>query len=169
MCEQKGKNSIQKQLYTEHTETVQRYLTQNVLPAIQAVTERSSNPTKQLEEIKFRWDNHNTMNTWYAKFLCHLDKIYATNYKKPSLTNKSLEIFKTHVYEHIKFGAKDAILALIEKERDGEFINKTLIRSIVRLYEEMGMGELDVYTNDLVSYFFAFTSFAVFLINIEQI
>ena len=149
MCEQKGQNSLLEHLYNVHTETIQRYLTHNVLPAIKTVAEHSADPTKQLEEIKFRWDNHTIMNKWYAKFFSPLDVKYTTNYRVPSLTDKSLNIFKSHIFEHIKVGAKDAILALIEKERDGEIVNKTIIKSIVRLYKEMGMGQLDVYTSDL--------------------
>ena len=74
----------------------------------------------------------------------------------PSLADKSLNIFKTHVYEHIKVGTMDAILGLIEKERDGEIVNKKMIKCVVGLYVKMGMGELDVYESDFVSFFFMF-------------
>merc|ERR1712154_567471 len=96
-------------------------------------------PTTLLEEIKFRWDNHLTMNKWYAKFFSPLDRIYAENYRKPTLTEKSLDIFKTDVYAHISTSTKDAILSLIKKDRDGEIINKALVKSIVRMYEAMVM------------------------------
>ena len=68
MCQQRG--GLLEQIDTAHTEAIKRYLTYSVLPAIQAVAQRSAaDPTKLLEEIKFRWDNHKTMNKWYAKFL----------------------------------------------------------------------------------------------------
>ena len=41
------------------------------------------------------------------------------------------------------------ILALINQERDGEIIDKALIKSIVELYEGIGMGSLDSYSQDL--------------------
>ena len=41
-----------------------------------------------------------------------------------------------------------AILALIDKERDGAVVDRGLIRQCVQLFEGMGMGSLDVYTQD---------------------
>ena len=159
MCQQRG--GLLEQIDTAHTEAIKRYLTYSVLPAIQAVAQRSAaDPRKLLEEIKFRWDNHKTMNKWYAKFLrLNHSTMYHVKYQgeeAPSLADKSLNIFKTHVYEHIKVGTMDAILGLIEKERDGEIVNKKMIKCVVGLYVKMGMGELDVYESDFVSFFFMF-------------
>jgi cullin 1 len=53
------------------------------------------------------------------------------------------------VYDQMKGETTDAILALINDEREGKIIDKSLIRSIVELYESMGMGNLDHYANDL--------------------
>lgn len=42
-----------------------------------------------------------------------------------------------------------AILGLINEEREGKNVDKSLIESIVELYEGMGMGSLDSYNADL--------------------
>jgi cullin 1 len=42
-----------------------------------------------------------------------------------------------------------AILGLINDEREGKIIDKSLVKSIVELYESMGMGSLDAYNADL--------------------
>ena len=87
MCEQRVPNSLLKQMYTAHTETIKRYLTQSVLPAIQAVAQGSSDPTKQLEEMKFRW-------LWIK-----LDYRYTSHYiGVPSLTEKVLWIYSKLIF-----------------------------------------------------------------------
>ncbi len=91
------------------------------------------------------------MNKWYSKFFTYLDRFYVKHHSLPSLSQAGLTAFKTHIYEHVKVGAKDAIIELIDKERDGGIIEKDLILNTVKLYEAMGMGSLDTYNNDLVS------------------
>lgn len=42
-----------------------------------------------------------------------------------------------------------AILGLTNEEREGKIIDKSLVKSVVELYESMGMGSLDAYNLDL--------------------
>ena len=113
----------------------------------------SGGTTEFLEELIFRWENHIIMNKWYSKFFTYLDRFYVKHNSLPSLSQAGLTAFKTHVYEHVKFSAKNAIIDLIDKERDGEIIKKDLIKNTVKLFESMGMGTLDAYSNDLVRIF----------------
>lgn len=91
------------------------------------------------------------MNKWYSKFFTYLDRFYVKHHSLPSLSQAGLTAFKIHIYEHVKVGAKDAVIELIDKERDGEIIKKDLIKNTVKLYEAMGMGSLDAYKADLES------------------
>ena len=144
-----GKPNYSKEVYKKHGETIQSYLERTVLPAIQTVG--GSDSVALLKELKFRWKNHIIMNGWYCKVFDVLDRYHAKHHKLPSLRQVGLIAFKTHVYEHVKVGAKDAVIELIYKERDGEIIKKDLIKNAVEIYETMGMGSLDVYEADLVS------------------
>eukprot|EP00551_Chaetoceros_affinis_P004152 CAMPEP_0203684170 /NCGR_PEP_ID=MMETSP0090-20130426/47900_1 /ASSEMBLY_ACC=CAM_ASM_001088 /TAXON_ID=426623 /ORGANISM="Chaetoceros affinis, Strain CCMP159" /LENGTH=739 /DNA_ID=CAMNT_0050553337 /DNA_START=190 /DNA_END=2409 /DNA_ORIENTATION=+ len=147
MCTQRAPYNHSQQLYTRHGETIQAYLETKVLPAIQE--KGSSGGVPLLEELKFRWENHTIMNKWYSKFFTYLDRFYVKHHSLPSLSQAGLTAFKTNIYEHVKVGAKDAIIELIDKERDGEIIKKDLILNTVKLYEAMGMGSLETYNNDL--------------------
>lgn len=60
-----------------------------------------------------------------------------------------LNHFKTEIYEQIKDRSTPAIILLVDLERNGEAINCALVKSIVEMYESMGMGNLDLYINDL--------------------
>lgn len=50
---------------------------------------------------------------------------------------------------NVKDNTTSSIISLIDEEREGEIIDKTLVKNIVELYEQMGMGTLDSYTSDL--------------------
>ena len=45
--------------------------------------------------------------------------------------------FPDHVYEEIKQKAKEAVLQLIEKEREGELVDKTLLKNILSIFIEV--------------------------------
>lgn len=67
----------------------------------------------------------------------------------PTLNQAGLKQFKERIYEEIKREGTRAIIGLIDQEREGSMVDKTLIKKIVELYENIGMGNLDSYTNDL--------------------
>jgi len=67
----------------------------------------------------------------------------------PTLEQAGLRHFKEEIYMNVKDNTTTAIISLIDEEREGEIIDKTLVKNIIELYEQMGMGSLDSYTNDL--------------------
>lgn len=48
----------------------------------------------------------------------------------------------------LKGRAKDAILSAIEKERDGEQIDRVLLKNVLAIFIEVGMGGNECYEND---------------------
>jgi len=65
------------------------------------------------------------------------------------LSQAGLRHFKENIYEEIKRESTNAIIELIDQEREGNMIDKTLIKTNIELYENIGMGNLESYTNDL--------------------
>lgn len=53
-----------------------------------------------------------------------------------------------HVYAELKKKTKDALLALIEKEREGEAIDRSLVKNVLGIFIEVGMGTMDCYQKD---------------------
>merc|ERR1719253_594595 len=147
MCTQRSPYNWSRDLYQRHGETIETYLTTNVLPALRDKTGQGG--TILLSELKHRWQNHQIMNKWLKKFFTYLDRYYVKHHSLPTLSQAGLRHFKTHIYDEVKGDATAAILASINDEREGKIIDKTLIKSIVELYENMGMGSLDSYTLDL--------------------
>lgn len=52
------------------------------------------------------------------------------------------------VYSDMKRKARDAILQLIELEREGEQIDRTLLKNILGIFQEVGMGQMTCYQQD---------------------
>ena len=48
--------------------------------------------------------------------------------------------------------AKDAILALMEKERDGQQVDRAMLKNVLGIFIEVGMGSMENYQNDFESF-----------------
>lgn len=53
-----------------------------------------------------------------------------------------------YVYVELKSRACDAILDLVARERDGEIIDRSLIKNVLDIFIEVGMGNMDNYEAD---------------------
>lgn len=54
--------------------------------------------------------------------------------------------------------AKDAVLLLIEKERNGEQIERTMLKNVLGIFIEVGMGSMDNYQNDFETFLLTATA-----------
>lgn len=62
------------------------------------------------------------------------------------------------VYAEIKKKAKDAVLKLIECERDGEQINRPLVKNVLGIFQEVGMSSMDKYEHDFEDFLLSETA-----------
>ncbi|KDO35014.1 hypothetical protein SPRG_01077 [Saprolegnia parasitica CBS 223.65] len=143
MCTQRTPYNWSAQLYTRHGETFTEYLRTKVLPELQ-----NQHDEFLLNELHRRWQNHKLMNKWMSKFFMYLDRYYVKHNALPTLAESGLNAFKSVVFEGIKKDVVDAMLELVEKEREGEIVDTTLLRNCIEVFETMGMGTLDVYVTD---------------------
>lgn len=146
MCTQRSPYNWSRDLYQRHGETIEQYLRNTVLPALQDKSGQGG--TILLKELKHRWSNHQIMNKWLKKFFTYLDRYYVKHHSLPTLEQAGLRHFKDEIYMNVKDNTTNSIISLIDEEREGEIIDKTLVKNIIELYEQMGMGSLDSYTND---------------------
>ena len=139
MCTQRSPYNWSRELYQRHGETIENYLTTYVLPAL--IEKRNNgSATLLLAELQLRWSNHQIMNKWLKRFFTYLDRYYVKHHSVPTLAQAGLRCFRTKIYDVIKADATAAILTLVNDERSGKIIDKSLIKSIIELYEHMGMG-----------------------------
>uniref|UniRef100_K3WHJ4 Cullin family profile domain-containing protein n=2 Tax=Peronosporomycetes TaxID=3418804 RepID=K3WHJ4_GLOUD len=144
MCTQRSPYNFSEQLYERHGSTFDTYLENNVLPSLERAHDEFF-----LQELVKRWQNHKLMNKWMTRFFMYLDRYYVKHHSLPTLDEAGLQSFDRVVFQKVKGRVKFAMLDLIEKERNGEIIDTTLMRNCVEIFEVMGMKSLDVYQTHL--------------------
>ena len=61
------------------------------------------------------------------------------------------------MYTEIKHKTRDAVLRLIKNERDGELVDRALIKNILGIFIEVGMGAMECYDLDFEQHLLAQT------------
>eukprot|EP00270_Netrium_digitus_P021983 TRINITY_DN966_c0_g1_i9.p1 TRINITY_DN966_c0_g1~~TRINITY_DN966_c0_g1_i9.p1 ORF type:complete len:282 (-),score=66.56 TRINITY_DN966_c0_g1_i9:786-1631(-) len=140
MCTQRPPRDYSQQLYDRYKESFQEYINAMVLPAL-----REKHGEFMLRELVKRWENHKVMMKWLGKFFTYLDRYFITRKQLPSLREVGHSCFRELVYEEVKYKVKDTVIALIDREREGEQINRGLLKSVLGIFVEIGM---EAYKND---------------------
>lgn len=145
MCTQKPPHDYSAQLYERYREAFNQYITATVLPAL-----RSKHDEFLLHELVNRWRNHKLMIRWLSRFFNYLDRYYINRHSLAPLAEVGLRSFQTLVYSEVKRQIKDAALALVQRERDGEHVDRALLKDVLGIFVEMGgNSDLSCYEADL--------------------
>ncbi|CAH1435390.1 unnamed protein product [Lactuca virosa] len=75
----------------------------------------------------------------------YLDRYFITRRYLPALNEVGLTCFRESVS---KGKAKDDVFALIVQECEGEQIDRALLKNVLGIYVEIGMGQMDFYEKD---------------------
>ncbi|KAL4570334.1 hypothetical protein LXL04_025986 [Taraxacum kok-saghyz] len=154
MCTQKPPHDYSQQLYDKYREAFQEYITSTmndltpmsllqVLPSL-----REKHDEFLLRELVRRWSNHKIMVRWLSRFFHYLDRYFITRRSLPALKEVGLTCFRDLVYQELHGKVRDAVIALIDKEREGEQIDRGLLKNILDIFVEIGMGQMEYYEND---------------------
>ncbi|KAM7501267.1 hypothetical protein LguiB_000171 [Lonicera macranthoides] len=143
MCTQKPPHDYSQQLYDKYKEAFEEYISSTVLPSL-----RDKHDEFMLTELVKRWLNHKIMVRWLSRFFHYLDRYFISRRSLPGLNEVGLTCFRDMIYQEVKHKARDAVIALIDREREGEQINRALLKNILDIFVEIGMGQMDYYEND---------------------
>eukprot|EP01064_Diplonema_japonicum_P037079 TRINITY_DN8601_c0_g1_i11.p1 TRINITY_DN8601_c0_g1~~TRINITY_DN8601_c0_g1_i11.p1 ORF type:complete len:769 (+),score=198.98 TRINITY_DN8601_c0_g1_i11:62-2368(+) len=102
-----------------------------------------------LQEVHKEWRTHALIVKWTRFMFKYLDDYYTKSPIIDTLTIMMLKCFHSAVFDKIKDNLRHVILANIESERDGNTINKEVLRSAIWLFIDMGMNTCDVYDEEL--------------------
>ncbi|KAF2310979.1 hypothetical protein GH714_018889 [Hevea brasiliensis] len=64
------------------------------------------------------------------------------------LSKLSSGIIVLKVYQELNGKVRDAVISLIDQEREGEQIDRALLKNVLDIFIEIGMGQMDYYEND---------------------
>ncbi|KAL3328694.1 hypothetical protein AABB24_036036 [Solanum stoloniferum] len=143
MCTQKPPNDYSQQLYEKYREAFVEYINSTVVPAL-----RERHGEFMLREFVKRWANHKLMVRWLSRFFHYLDRYFIARRSLPGLHEVGLMCFRDLIYQELNGKARDAVNVLIEQEREGEQIDRGLLKNVLDIFVGIGMGEMEYYEND---------------------
>ncbi|KAL2060179.1 hypothetical protein VTL71DRAFT_9574 [Oculimacula yallundae] len=136
---------------------IQKLITPNLLNisrnGVSGVTANERRMTGEdfMRGLKAAWEDHITTMNMTTDVLMYMDRVYCTDNRKPSIFTTSMGLFREHVLRSAITSGKDTVtishilnsvlLDQIAMERDGDVIEKPLIRAVVYMYE--GLYESD--------------------------
>ncbi|KZV24389.1 cullin-1 [Dorcoceras hygrometricum] len=141
MCTQKPPHDYSQPLYEKYKEAFEVYITSTVLPSL-----REKHDEFMLRELVTRWLNHKVMVRWLSRFFCYLDRYFIARRSLPALKEVGLTCFRDMAKVNGK--VRGAIISLIDQEREGEQIDRALLKNVLDIFVEIGMGQMDEYEND---------------------
>ncbi|XP_059076285.1 cullin-1-like [Cryptomeria japonica] len=130
-------------MHIRYKSLVSDYICTTVLPAL-----REKQGEFMLREFVRRWKIHNVMVPWMSSFFKYVDRFYISEHNLPSIEEVGLKTFIDLVYDELKINVRNAVITLIEPEREGELIERSLLKNAVGIFVEAGMGDMDYYVND---------------------
>ncbi|EFH64441.1 hypothetical protein ARALYDRAFT_893584 [Arabidopsis lyrata subsp. lyrata] len=172
MCNQRSDYS--QQLYDKYRKVIEDYIIQTVSPSL-----REKHDEDMLRDLVKRWDNHKVLVRWLSRLFHYVDRHFVLRSKIPiptldevglscfldlvcngysysSLFFNPAYVFVTvhanflfQVYHEMQSTATKVVLALIHKEREGEQIDRALMKNVLDIYVENGMG---TYEEDFESF-----------------
>lgn len=116
-----------------------------------AANERRITGEQFLNGLKASWTDHNTCMTMTTDILMYMDRVYCNERSQASIYTTGMGLFRDNVLRSqllhdssiVTFDILNSvILDQIEMERQGDVINKSLIRSIIYMLE--GLYETDL-------------------------
>ncbi|KAM7278577.1 hypothetical protein ACFE04_005711 [Oxalis oulophora] len=139
----KPPHDYSQQLYDKYREAFEDYITSTVLPSL-----REKHDEFMLRELVKRWANHKVMVRWLSRFFHYLDRYFIARRSLPPLNDVGLTCFRDQVYQELNGKVRDAVISLIDQEREGEQIDRALLKNVLDIFVEIGMGQMDCYEND---------------------
>mmetsp|Transcript_35351 Transcript_35351/g.69617 ORF Transcript_35351/g.69617 Transcript_35351/m.69617 type:complete len:760 (+) Transcript_35351:131-2410(+) len=111
-----------------------------------------------LNEFRRRWDDHLLMSKWLEAFLRTLNRFYVPENKLPTLKEVAMKVFRVSVYDVMGHDIRSAMVEMIDRERNGEMIDRDLLKACVGIFGYIKNADgVDVYEADFESEFLTST------------
>ncbi|KAF3976014.1 hypothetical protein CMV_000761 [Castanea mollissima] len=144
MCNQHPRPDNSEKVYKKYQEVFEEYIIPKVLPSI-----KEKHGEIMLMELVKRWVNHKIMIRWLSRFFEYLSRSYLV--KKldfSSLEELGVKHFRNLVYLEVGRNAIDVVITLINKEREGQQIDRGLLKNVSDFFIEIGSVCINCYEMD---------------------
>ena len=130
-------------LYDRYRTCISDYLKELVVVALK----EKQGDGLLMEAVK-RWRDHQLVVRYMVKLFNYLDRYYTKHNNRDDLRSVGLKCYQELVYGSIKRDMAQALLDKIHKERDGDLIDRSMMKDGITLFIEMGLGSLSAYEDD---------------------
>ncbi|GMY13623.1 cullin-3A-like isoform X1 [Fagus crenata] len=105
-----------------------------------------------LEELNRKWADHNKALQMIRDILMYMDRTFIPSTHKAPVHELGLNLWRVVVIHSSKTQTRlrDTLLELVDRERNGEVINRGLMRSIIKMLMDLGSS---VYQEDFEKHF----------------
>lgn len=131
-------------LYQGVQNSVQTYL--NTVSTFVA----NASDERLLEEINLRWGEHQVTMSMVRDILMYMDRTYVPQHNKTKVYDLGLRIFRDAIARHpqVKDRLRSLLLGSIRAEREGQLVDRSLLRSTLSMLMELGIEGTAVYEED---------------------
>ena len=142
---QSAKNGVTcaQELYRRLKEMIENHLKESVTDKVIHKTGDAL-----LQKVHKEWKTHGLIVKWARFMFRYLDDYYTKSPQIDNLSTMMLKGFERAVFQKIKTSLRNVILTNIESERDGNTIDREVLRSAIWLFIDMGMETTEVYNQD---------------------
>jgi len=146
MCNQPPPHDHSRKLYEHFDQAVTSYLKDISLPAIK----RFGDSISMFRELGRQWSNYKVMTRWLCAIFMYLDRFYVKKEHRIPLGRICLVRFNDLVFQIVREKTTKAVLQLVEEDREEKVkIDRSELRSFMRMYIELCMGDMKLYKNQL--------------------
>jgi len=103
-----------------------------------------------LDTIVAQWEHHKLMMSMIRDILMYMDKTYCKQQKKTPVYDMGLLLFRDHVVRSgvVNKKLKTILLGNVHRERNGEVIDRVLMKNCLAMLVEVNVVSTDVYQED---------------------
>ncbi|TMW55581.1 hypothetical protein Poli38472_010463 [Pythium oligandrum] len=102
-----------------------------------------------------KWTDHQIIMTMVRDILMYMDRTYVQQKRKHRIYDSGLYIFRDVIARNpnIRERLRHLLLRSIDQERQGELIDRSLLKNILRMLVDLGVQSNTVYEDDFECYF----------------
>ncbi|KAF1317887.1 Cullin family protein, partial [Globisporangium splendens] len=106
-----------------------------------------------------KWTDHQIIMTMVRDILMYMDRTYVNQKRKHPIYDSGLYIFRDTIARNpnIRERLRQLLLRTIEHERNGELVDRSLLKNILRMLVDLGVHSNVVYEDDFECYFLDWT------------
>ncbi|KAJ4969240.1 hypothetical protein NE237_015941 [Protea cynaroides] len=132
-CIQRPSNEYSRQLYERFKSALEESITSVVLPSLV-----NRHDVSLLMELVKMWSNYKAMALWLSRFFCYLDRYYTQTKGVTVLNDVVIDCFCDLVCQKFYGKFRDAAISLIDEERDGNIIDRNLLKDVLNFFLDIG-------------------------------